>query len=176
MSYVSIMLASSIFVKTMIEFTTGVAFLVSSLYGSGQAADLMQTVHAETVNQQATSTQSALKAAPGRMASDDTSSMQAYLRDEFGSKDAVLVDIARCESNYHQFNKDGDVVRGVINNSDVGVMQINEKYHADSAKKLGLDIYTVEGNVAYAKHLYEEQGTAPWSSSAKCWSGDIAKK
>jgi phage tail tube protein FII len=164
------MLASSIFVKTMIELTTGVAFLVSSLYGSSQMASPMQTVttgdQAQTQTVSTTSIQST---------STSTTETQAYLRKQFGD-DAILVDIARCESNYHQFDKNGIPVRGIVNNADVGVMQINEKYHADMAKKLGYDLYTLEGNVAYAKHLYEEQGTAPWNSSAKCWSGDLAKK
>lgn len=59
-------------------------------------------------------------------------------------------------------------------------MQINELYHLETAEKLGLDIYTIEGNVAYAKHLYEEQGAKPWMSSSPCWAkatqSEIAKK
>jgi len=49
-------------------------------------------------------------------------------------------------------------------------MQINELYHADEAKALGYDIYTIQGNVAFARYLYDKQGTKPWMSSSACWS------
>jgi hypothetical protein len=51
----------------------------------------------------------------------------------------------------------------------VGVMQINEHYHLDKSVKENYDIYTLEGNAAYARELYQEQGTAPWNSSKACW-------
>ena len=161
----------------MIELTTSAVFLVASLYGSGQTASLMQTFPAGNQVKQATSAHSISKTdSVTRLASTtDTVAMKAYLTEQFGDKDAILVDIARCESNFHQFDKDGNIIRGVVNNLDIGVMQINERYQGDTAKKLGLDIYTVTGNVAYAKHLYEEQGAQPWSSSSKCWSGVAVK-
>jgi hypothetical protein len=81
----------------------------------------------------------------------------------------IMIDISRCESHFHQYDADGSVYRGQINNLDVGIMQINEHYHADVAKKLGLDLYTMQGNVAYARYLYDKEGTAPWSSSESCW-------
>jgi len=90
--------------------------------------------------------------------------VQNYFVDE-----PVMVEIARCESTFKQYDKDGSVHRGVVNNQDVGVMQINEHYHKDTADQLGLDIYTIQGNVAYAQYLYEKEGTAPWSSSQPCW-------
>ena len=175
------MLASSIFVKTMIELTTGVAFLVSSLYGGGQVASPIATVASTdqapvTQNQTANIQSSSKSNTPAQVTAADTTAMQEYLREEFGDKDAILVDIARCESNFHQFDTEGNIIRGVVNSGDIGVMQINEKYHLETAKKLGMDLYTVPGNVAYAKYLYEHQGTAPWNSSAKCWAGDVAQK
>ena len=81
----------------------------------------------------------------------------------------IMVTIAGCESHYRQFDVDGSVYRGEQNNLDVGVMQINEHYHLDTAKSLGLDIHTIDGNMAYARYLYEHEGTAPWISSAYCW-------
>ena len=81
----------------------------------------------------------------------------------------VMIDIAKCESRFKQFDKDGSVHRGVVNDQDVGVMQINEHYHLETSTKLDIDIYTVEGNVAYAKYLYEKEGTQPWVSSSPCW-------
>jgi hypothetical protein len=81
----------------------------------------------------------------------------------------VLIDVARCESNFIQFDKDGNILRGKVNPQDVGVMQINEKYHLAESQRLGFNIYTTEGNLAYAEYLYETQGTRPWNYSSKCW-------
>lgn len=81
----------------------------------------------------------------------------------------ILAEVARCESEYRQFNSDGSVLRGIQNRQDVGVMQINEKYHLSTSQKLGINIYTLEGNMAYATYLYETQGTRPWEYSSKCW-------
>lgn len=87
----------------------------------------------------------------------------------------VLVSVARCESRFRHFDGNGEVIRGSINRYDVGVMQVNELYHADKAKELNMNLYTLEGNLAYARYLYEHQGVAPWSSSAKCWGEDAQK-
>lgn len=81
----------------------------------------------------------------------------------------VLIDVARCESRFTQFNANGSILRGEANRDDVGVMQINEKYHLETSKKLGLDIHTLEGNMAYGRYLYEKFGTDPWEYSSKCW-------
>jgi hypothetical protein len=88
----------------------------------------------------------------------------------------LLAEIAKCESRFRQFNKDGSTFRGVVNNKDVGVMQINEYYHLERAKKLGINLYTIEGNLEYGRLLYSEEGPTPWNSSAPCWTkSDIAK-
>jgi hypothetical protein len=81
----------------------------------------------------------------------------------------IMVDVAYCESRHTQFNSDGSVLRGVVNPADVGVMQINEKYHLETSIKLGIDIHTLEGNMAYGRYLYETQGTRPWEYSSHCW-------
>lgn len=81
----------------------------------------------------------------------------------------VMVEVSRCESHFRQFDKNGNTFRGVVNNKDVGVMQVNEHYHLKRAEKLGYDLYSVEGNLAYARLLYKESGTQPWSSSSPCW-------
>lgn len=88
----------------------------------------------------------------------------------------IMAEVIKCESQFRQFNSDGSAFRGIVNNQDVGIAQVNEYYHAKRAKKLGIDIYTVDGNMAYAKLLYQEEGTDPWSSSAPCWKkSDVAK-
>jgi hypothetical protein len=81
----------------------------------------------------------------------------------------ILAEIAFCESRFRQFDENGNVLRGVQNAQDVGVMQINEKYHLETAQKLGLNLYTLEGNMAYGKYLYDTQGTKPWNYSSGCW-------
>jgi hypothetical protein len=80
-----------------------------------------------------------------------------------------MADVAFCESRFRQFNKNGEPLRGIANKADVGVMQINEKYHADTAVRLGINIYTLEGNMEYAKYLYDTKGTKPWVHSKGCW-------
>lgn len=81
----------------------------------------------------------------------------------------IMVDIARCESRFRQVDKNGKVLRGEVNANDVGVMQINEMYHLEKSKKLGMDIYTLEGNMEYGRYLYEKEGARPWLASSKCW-------
>ena len=88
---------------------------------------------------------------------------------EFFMATPILVEIARCESRFKQRGRDGAVLRGAVNSKDIGIMQINEIYHGDRARKLGHDIYTLEGNLAYAKWLYEKEGRTPWSASSLCW-------
>jgi hypothetical protein len=91
-----------------------------------------------------------------------------YVRQYFADI-PIMIQVAKCESRFRQLDKDGSVHRGEINNKDVGVMQINEFYHLDTATDENYNIYTLEGNTAYARKLYEKQGTQPWSSSKACW-------
>ena len=87
-----------------------------------------------------------------------------------------LAAVAYCESRYRHVGPDGNIFRGVVNNKDVGVMQINEYYHLEDSKELGFDIYTLEGNMAYARHIYETSGLQPWVSSKPCWGSRVAKQ
>lgn len=52
---------------------------------------------------------------------------------------------------------------------DIGMCQINTKYHLETATSLGYDIYTEEGNWGYAQYLYKNQGVSPWEASRSCW-------
>jgi hypothetical protein len=95
-------------------------------------------------------------------------STEEYVKEYF--KDIpIMIQIARCESTFRHLDEDGEIHRGRVNNADVGVMQINEYYHLDQAENKNLDIYTIEGNTAYARDLYEREGTRPWASSKPCW-------
>jgi hypothetical protein len=100
--------------------------------------------------------------------------MSAYIRQYFAD-DPILADIAWCESRNRHLGPDGEIFRGKVNKNDIGVMQINTKYHEVKAKEMGLDLYSLKGNLAYAKYLYEKQGTRPWLSSSPCW-GRLAEK
>ena len=156
----------------MIEFTTGVAFLMASMYGTSGMTAAAATANAPVPSPSTDK--------PAVVVLQDRKSVENYLREQYADT-PILVEVARCESTFSQFDKDGNLVRGRVNNQDVGVMQINEKYHLAAAARLGLDIHTVEGNVAYAKHLYEVYGASPWSASSPCWGktlegGQIAKK
>lgn len=90
----------------------------------------------------------------------------------------VMSKVAYCESTFRQFGDDGNVLRGIVDSRDVGVMQINEYYHLNTAEKLGLNIHTLEGNMTYARYLYDKQGLQPWAASRACWdpSNHIANK
>lgn len=96
---------------------------------------------------------------------------------EYFEDTPALYSVARCESHWQQYEKDGSVMRGNIDPADVGVMQINERYHLQRSRKLGYDIHTLKGNMDYAKQLYEEKGLQPWSASKHCWANQrVAKK
>lgn len=101
----------------------------------------------------------------------------------------VLLDIMWCESggfqskiniNYRKrvvVNSDGSTSTiKVFHSRDIGLFQINEKYHLDNAKSLGIDIYTAEGNTKYAIMLYNKNGTRDWDASKPCWSNIEAWK
>jgi len=87
----------------------------------------------------------------------------------------VLVQIARCESHFRHTLADGSVLRGERDTADLGVMQINTRYHGARAQKLGLDLRALEDNLAYARALYEKEGTDPWKASAACWNRTFAQ-
>lgn len=80
----------------------------------------------------------------------------------------MLVRVAECESHFRQYDENGEVFRGMVP-QDVGVMQINERYWGENAEKLGIDLYTTQGNMQYARYLYEKQGLRPWKASSACW-------
>ena len=87
-----------------------------------------------------------------------------------------MIQIARCESTFRHTLADGTVLKGRVDPADTGVMQINLRYHGKKAEELGLDLKDLYDNMAYARDLYERQGTQPWSASAPCWSKTIAMR
>jgi ribonuclease D len=86
----------------------------------------------------------------------------------------VMIQVARCESTFRHTLADGTVLKGAVDGRDTGVMQINTGFHAATAKSMGLDLTILHDNMAYARHLYETQGTSPWSASRSCWGNTLA--
>ncbi len=95
--------------------------------------------------------------------------VRSYFRDI-----PVMAEIARCESTFRHTLPDGSVLRGKVDSDDTGVMQINRRYHGAKAAQLELDLNDIYHNMAYARYLYETQGTQPWSASAPCWNKTVA--
>ncbi len=146
----------------MIEITTGIAFLMSSLYGGAQAL-------ASTTVNTGTSSPAIEQNSNTEASFINSKVVEAYVKTQYADE-PLLIEIARCESTFRQFDSTGNIIRGKVNNKDVGVMQINERYHAEDSAKLGYNIYTTEGNVAFGRYLYKKYGSQPWISSSPCWS------
>lgn len=87
----------------------------------------------------------------------------------------ILEKIASCESGNRQFGTGSGqklsevVLRGRENPADVGLYQINEFYHLETAEKLGINLYTWTGNTQYALYLFKKNGTRDWNWSKNCW-------
>ena len=138
----------------MIELTSAIVLLVSSLYGPATIA-VAQDI-GDNVNTQ--SSEPIVKPI----------TLESYVREYF-AETPILAEVAKCESRFRQVGSDGQVLRGIVNKSDVGLMQVNEYYHGQKAEDLGFDLTAVNGNLAYAKYLYDKEGTKPWNASKKCW-------
>lgn len=82
-----------------------------------------------------------------------------------------MIDIAQCESGTVQYLSNGKVIRDHVYGTHVGLFQIAESW-IPVARKVGDDIYTPQGNIAFALYLYKKNGTSPWTASRDCWGGD----
>ena len=85
----------------------------------------------------------------------------------------IMVAIANCESGFREFNALGNPLNGGSGGM-IGIFQISQSVHATLARSMGMDIYTVAGNMAYAKYLYQKAGTGPWLSSFACWNPGLS--
>ena len=157
----------------MIELTTSLLMLATafSTYGGAPA----QTDQGPTAAETATATTAVTQPIPSDhplTTSASATSTEVYVR-KYYKDTPILADVAGCESSFRQFDSNGNVVMGKVNKGDIGIMQIHKYYNGENAEKLGYDIYTIEGNLAYAKVLYKKFGTDPWSSSEKCWQSSV---
>ncbi len=148
----------------ILNFAIGLSVLAASLTG-GQQLETVANDQVVVLNESVTDNSVKTE----KENSQKNRSVKEIVTEEF-SDIPVMIDVASCESEFRQFDSDGSLLRGISNPLDVGVFQINEKYHLKDSRKLGMDIYTLEGNMKYARHLYKTQGTRPWEYSSKCWS------
>ena len=81
----------------------------------------------------------------------------------------VLQAISWCESQYRQYDKDENVLRGEINPKDVGLFQFNERWWLDFAVENDYNIYTSYGRTELALYVYKTKGTKDWRYSETCW-------
>ncbi len=102
------------------------------------------------------------------LAAKESGEVEEVIKEYFSNTSHLIemTEIARCESGLRQFTDAGNVFRGA---GTVGVFQIHEVAHLSTALVLGLNLETVEGNVAYAKYLYDLEGLSPWRFSGDCW-------
>ena len=95
--------------------------------------------------------------------------VRSYFRDI-----PIMIEVARCESTFRHQLADGSVLTGRVDPADTAVMQISKRYHESTARAMNLDLNDIYHNMAYARFLYETQGTQPWSASAFCWNKSLA--
>jgi hypothetical protein len=168
----------------MLTFTTSLVLILSSVSGSQSALAANPVIESSSIIEAAshmvltaepsvntpTASTPIVKTVAKTTTRAKTSgpSVEGYVRAYF-TKAPILAEIAFCESRFTHFTDSGEILRGRIVPDDLGVMQINKYYHGKTADKLGIDLYTLDGNLAYAKYLYDTQGVQPWSASAPCW-------
>lgn len=98
---------------------------------------------------------------------------EAIVRSYF-SDIPIMIEVARCESDFRHKLTDGTILVGRVDPADTGVMQINKRYHEATATAMQINLDDIYGNLAYARHLYEKQGTRPWNASMPCWGNTLA--
>lgn len=97
---------------------------------------------------------------------NDATEVEAKVRSYFADIPS-MIDIAKCESGFRQLGSNGSILRGGLGGSMIGIFQINESVHINRAREKGIDIYSLDGNMAYARFLYEQSGVQPWISCVK---------
>ncbi len=73
----------------------------------------------------------------------------------------IMIDIARCETGFRQFKSDGTPLYDP-SGTYIGIFQISELLHTPKALSMGFDLRTIDGNLGFARYLYNSSGTGPW--------------
>ncbi len=113
----------------------------------------------------------ALADAPNPFATLDphnSADVETRIRQYFADVPA-MANIAKCESGFRQYGSDGLVLFDP-SYSMIGAFQVSAA-HLPEALTMGMDVTTLEGNMAYARYLYNAGGTDPWLDSFQCWGG-----
>ncbi len=100
------------------------------------------------------------------MGTVSTTTIRGVLESEFGA-DSPMVDVAWCESRFRQFDTPNHVLRGEITPADIGLFQVNAEYHYKFLRPY--NVYSLQGNILYAKFLYTKNGLRDWTASKSCW-------
>lgn len=79
------------------------------------------------------------------------------IRDTFPEQPELMVKIAWCESRWKPDAKGPT--------DDHGIFQL----HAPSHDLSAIDVYDPKENIEFARKLYDQNGTRPWTSSKRCW-------
>ena len=106
-------------------------------------------------------------------AADPNAGVEAAVRAAFADAPDMIA-VAKCESRYRQFASEGVPLRGGSGKGYIGIFQIGERLHSDAAKAKGYDIYAIDGNIGYARKMYEARGTVPWRECAPAASATSA--
>src|SRR6185503_3655930 len=88
----------------------------------------------------------------------DSSGVEARVRQYFADI-PVMANIAKCESGFRQYDGNGLPLFDP-SYSMIGAFQVAAA-HMPEALSMGMDITTLEGNMAYARYLYQNGGTDP---------------
>lgn len=94
------------------------------------------------------------------------------LAEKYGQDTNLAREIIRCESRFDEnARNDNYDKKGIYWSSDWGYWQINDYWHVEDAKKLGLDVINNwEDNLEYGFIILKRDGAmAHWSASAHCW-------
>ncbi len=127
----------------MIGLTTGLFMLATAAMPMTLDASTI-IAPASTSTESLTSTDTKSATTPS-ISPKDFKTLEGYVRAYY--KDTPeLAEIAKCESNFRQYDADGNVLKGTVDKDDIGIMQINKYYNGNNAEKLGYDIYTIGGN------------------------------
>lgn len=86
-----------------------------------------------------------------------------FLQNLVDKKDFEIIhNIIACESSWKENAHNPKT-------NDVGLMQINVKYHLKKSLEMGYDIYDWKDNLRYGYDLYKKDGKRPWKASERCW-------
>lgn len=86
--------------------------------------------------------------------------VEAKVREYFADI-PVMIDIAKCETSFRQYTASGETLKDPTG-SYIGLFQIDEQAHFIAAWGQNFNLYTLEGNMGYARYLYGKIGTRPW--------------